>query len=311
MPQPGSALMSPYVVTAFRKATPTIGPVAMTMSHQARDAVSPRHSLANSQAAGRLRPRVSAARAAFARGRRRARAAAQVSARNTSEIGCHRAGTGARRQLRRGPLAADAAAAQQNEAIADAGGVDDLVDGQDERASGGGAAAQRVADVAGLAQVEAVERLVADDHRLRRQERDREQRPLPLPLRQGADGRVEDRRQVEILYDAVDVAGAPAEETDREVKSPSDRLRRPRGDGVGQVEEVPVALASEGDAVRVDAAGVTGDQPREALQQRRLARPVGSDNAEHFAGAEGKGDTVECSQPAVTFRQTGGGKAHR
>ena len=127
--------------------------------------------------------------------------AAYVSARNTSSRS--RAAAGAarcreRRELVERAFAADAAAAQQHEAIADARGVGDLVDREEQRAAAARRSARSVArDVARLPQVEAVERLVGEQQRLRRQQADRQQRALALALRQRADRRVEQRREVE------------------------------------------------------------------------------------------------------------------
>ena len=88
------------------------------------------------------------------------------------------------RQLVERAFAAHASAAQQDEPIADARGVADLVDREEERPPGGGVRAQRGADLARLPQVEPIERLVGQEQRLRRQQADREQRALALPFRE-------------------------------------------------------------------------------------------------------------------------------
>src|SRR6185503_18561208 len=67
-------------------------------------------------------------------------------------------GADARGELRQRALAADAAGAEQDKAIADARGVADLVNRQEQRAPGRGVRAERGADLARLAQVEPVER---------------------------------------------------------------------------------------------------------------------------------------------------------
>ena len=118
---------------------------------------------------------------------------------------------------------------QQDEAIADPRRILDLMDRQDHRAAGRRVGAQRRGDVAALAQVEAVERLVGQQHRLRHQQADREQRPLALPFRQAADSRIEQRPDVEAFYDLVAQPGTAVEKPQREVDRPSNRLRGPRG----------------------------------------------------------------------------------
>src|SRR5262245_28410820 len=159
IPQPGSALTSAYVATAFVNAMPTIGPAASTITHHAREARSSRHSLITSQPAAL---------------RERKEHLGQVST-------CADAAR-ARGQLVDGALAAHASAAQQHEPIAHAGGVFDLMDGQHERPSDGGASPQRGANIARLTQVEAVEGLVRNEDRLRCKEPDRQDGPLSLPF---------------------------------------------------------------------------------------------------------------------------------
>src|SRR4051812_42994756 len=94
--------------------TPTSGPTSSSITHHARDASSSRHSFSSSQRNGPLggRRKFLPRRRGFAGGLA-ARAAAGDS--------------GAR------AFAADAPAAQQHEPIADAGGVGDLMNRQEDR----------------------------------------------------------------------------------------------------------------------------------------------------------------------------------
>src|SRR4051812_13880934 len=104
--------------------TPTSGPMTIRSTHHAREASSSRHSLSSSQMKGGLRERKEEL---LERRRRRQRG---------------RRGS-ALREIRDGAFAADAAAAQQDEAIAHARGVADLMNRQEQRASAGRVLAQR------------------------------------------------------------------------------------------------------------------------------------------------------------------------
>src|SRR5262245_10772003 len=73
----------------------------------------------------------------------------------------------ARAQLGERAGAVDAAVDEQHEAVADALGVEQLVNGQNQRASVARDLAQHAHDLPRLAQVEAVERLVHEDEGLR------------------------------------------------------------------------------------------------------------------------------------------------
>src|SRR5437868_12812882 len=117
--------------------TPTSGPISTSMTHHARDVSSSRHSFSRSQTKGVLR-----------KGKE-----------DVFQVqGVH--GVHASAELFDGALAADAAAAQEHEAIADPRGVADLVDGEKERPPARGVRAQGGADLARLAQVESIEGLV-------------------------------------------------------------------------------------------------------------------------------------------------------
>src|SRR3954469_19373770 len=133
--------------------TPVNGPMTASSTHHEREATSSRHSLSSSQTNGGLRKRKE--EILEVRGIRGGR---------TVQVA----------ELLDRALAADAAAAQQDEAIADAGGVADLVDREEQRAAGGGVVAQRGADFTRLPEVEAVERLVAQQQRVRHQHAGRE-----------------------------------------------------------------------------------------------------------------------------------------
>src|SRR5260221_8696038 len=119
---PFKPLASAYVRTALMNDTPTSGPITRSRTHHERDERSSRPSLSSSQTKAGLREGkehlfeilVAALRPGGARP-------------STFASG--------RRQLVERPLAADAAAAQQHESIADACRVGDLMDRQHHRAA--------------------------------------------------------------------------------------------------------------------------------------------------------------------------------
>src|SRR3954468_21486997 len=75
--------------------------------------------------------------------------------------------SGARAQLRERAGAADAAVDEQHEAVADALGVEQLMNGQNQRASAAHDVTQHGHDLARLAEIETVERLVHEQEGLR------------------------------------------------------------------------------------------------------------------------------------------------
>src|SRR5262245_34769202 len=123
------------------KETPTSGPVRTSITQKARDAVSSRHSLTASQASGPL-------------------------GEGKEDLLQVRRPSGQRLQLLERALTAHAAAGEQDEAVAQARRLDDLVDGQEERPARGRVLAQQPPGRAGLRQVQPVERLVDQQQRL-------------------------------------------------------------------------------------------------------------------------------------------------
>src|SRR5439155_10249944 len=271
---PFSPLASAYVRTALMNVTPTSGPIATSSTHHDRDARSSRVSLRSNQRKATAEDaeigekKVFSAFSAFSavkRSRERKEHLFEVAARRGAARG------GERRQFRQRPLAASASAAQQHEAIADARGVADLVNRQEHRAPGRRVRAQRLRDLAALPQVEAVEGLIGEKQRLRHQQPDREQRALALPFRQVADCDVQDRRQLEALDHLVAKRQPAAEEAEREIDRPSHRLRRPRRDRIGKIEERAGTLANpQRTAVARQRARVERQHAAHALEQRRL-----------------------------------------
>ena len=103
-----------------------------------------------------------------------------------------------------------------------------------------------------------------------------------------------------------------AEEPDREVDRPAQRLRGPRGDTVRDIEEALGALARRQHlAIDVDGPLIDRQQPCHALEQRRLACTVGPDQPENFAAPDREGHTVERYQVSVGLGQAGNGDVRR
>src|SRR4030095_3560915 len=138
-PVPAPSLTSENVRTLSTKAKPTSGPVNARSTHQARDAVSSRHSLRSSHAnALRERKERSFQIARLWRPAARSRGSDQF-------VAC----SGSNHSSR----------AEQHESIADTGRISDLMNGQEQRPSGGGLLAQQGRHFAALAQIEPLERL--------------------------------------------------------------------------------------------------------------------------------------------------------
>src|ERR1039458_7506565 len=123
--------------TAVMNPRPTRGPIMRRSSQKAREAISSRNSLAASQ--------------------RNLREGKE----DLLEPGAVHAGeTGERAQFGQRAHTHYAAAAEQHQAVAHAGGIHQLVNRDEEGAAARGDGAQQRHDIAGLAKIEAVERFV-------------------------------------------------------------------------------------------------------------------------------------------------------
>src|SRR5689334_9985532 len=179
---------------------------------------------------------------------------------------------------------------------------------QEQRASLTDVRAKGLSDFSRLAQVETIERFVREEQRLRRQETDRQHRPLALPFRQAADWHVQKRRQLEPL-DHLLVRRESAKETRREIERPSQGLCRPGCDGIRNIEE-PRRLTSWDHHLAVD-----GDRPsvarqhaREAFEQRRLAGAVGTNQAEHLTAPDRQRHVVQRDQRPIALPESPNGQ---
>src|ERR1700759_5542972 len=92
--------------------------------------------------------------------------------------------TGLREQLIEPAGGGGAAIVQQQKAVADAGGVAQLMNREDERASFRVAPAEQCSHEARLTEIETIERLVEQQERLRRRDRERHAEPFRLAFRE-------------------------------------------------------------------------------------------------------------------------------
>src|SRR5581483_946182 len=112
------------------------------------------------------------------------------------------------------------------------------MDREKQRATGRGVQSKCAADLARLAQIESIERLVGEQHRLRRQESDREQHAFALALREFADADVDQRLEIETLEYVCPFTGRrPAKKPFGVPEHPANRLVRPRRDAIRHIEE--------------------------------------------------------------------------
>ena len=215
-----------------------------------------------------------------------------VRARNTSSSPPLGADPLCARKLVERSLADDAAAAQQNETIANARGVAQLVDRQKQRAPCRACVAQDLHDVARLPEIESVERLVEHQQRLRRQQADREQHAPVFALGQLAEPRAEQRLESErrattsSTRDAGDAPCRPAMKRSTQL----DRLVGPGPNAVGHEEQSVFALGGRDRvAARVDACRAwRATTPARHSEERRLARAVRPDQPQNLSGANRK-----------------------
>src|SRR5262245_4264013 len=293
--------------------TPTSGPIAKSRTHHAREDASSRDSLSRRNAKAAKGAKAEKGEVFFAGSAILAVFALRERKKNLFEI---RRRYAVRRRHRgqfvERPFAPYAPAAQQHEAIAHARGVRDLMNRQHQRAPRRRVRPQRPRHVAALAEIEAIERLVGEEDRLRRQKADGQQRALALAFRKRADGKVEQRFEVEFFNNVLRrsaVGGRRSrvrrsEEPSDEPERPSNRLRGPRRDRVWQVKHrCRPFLRRQRAAVPEYAAGIGRQDAAETFEERGLAGAVGTDEAEHLARPDGKGHLAERSEASVPFRQ--------
>ena len=107
----------------------------------------------------------------------------------------------------------------------------------------------------------------------------------------------------------VEQRGAAAEIADREIEDPSDGLRRPGGDAVGNVKEQFLACA-HGPPPAADDAAVRSEDSGETFEQRGFAGSVRTDQSKDLALAEVEADIRQRADPGELFGQTGDLEKH-
>src|SRR3954453_22521635 len=150
------------------KAKPTRGPISTSSTHHAREAINSRHSFSRSHLHALLCERK---KDLFECGR--------GGALGTSECG----------QFVERALAAYFSGTQKDKAIADARGIPDLVNRKEQGAAHVRMRAKNGRDLSRLPQIKALKGLVSQQHRLRREESNRQQRTLALAVAARADSR--------------------------------------------------------------------------------------------------------------------------
>jgi hypothetical protein len=195
-------------------------------------------------------------------------------------------------------------AAQQHQAIANPRRVAELMNRQKQRASTGDVAAEHVHDVARLAQIEPVERLVEHQQRLRSEEAHGEQHAPVLALGEIADACPEQRLERERFDHAVALIRGRAVKTGNEAHRPIHRLVGPRTDTVGNEVEVPLPLVRRHHVIaHGDRAQRRRRDPGQTLEQRRLSRAVGADQSQNLSGTHAEARATQGPERAEAFRQ--------
>jgi hypothetical protein len=218
--------------------------------------------------------------------------------------------------LRRRADGEDATVLHDPDAIAEGLGLVEVVRGEQDRLAEVGERAHGAPGGAARLGIEAGRRLVEEDELRVADEREGEIQPARLPAGQPADADVRALLQADDLDDLLDGARVRVE-------------RGPVRDGLadGQVAVHPAALQDDAGALpqgarppgRIvpedgdDAAGAVA-VPLEDLDGRRLARAVGSEEAEHLAAGDVEVDPSDGVDVAVGLAQVadedGGGLAH-
>src|SRR3954467_7608480 len=198
------------------KAKPTRGPISTSSTHHAREAVNSRHSFSRSHLHALLCERK---KDLFECGR--------GGALGTSECG----------QFVERALPAYFSGTQKDKAIADARGIGDLVNRKEQGAARVSMRAKNGRDLSRLPQIKTLKGLVSQQHRLRREESNRQQRTLALALRERADWRPHQRRQRESIGDLTHHIHTTAKKSDTEIECPFNGLGGPGGDRVRQIEK--------------------------------------------------------------------------
>src|SRR5260370_29794090 len=159
--------------------TPTSGPMTRSRTHHALETTSSRHSLSRSHR-----------KAGLGLGERK-----EYLFEVNVGYGCI-ARYRQRREFLNRAFAAYAPAAEQHEPIAEARGIADLMNREEQRPAAGRVRTQRRGNLATLPQVESLEGLVDEQRRLGREQADAEKRALALAFRERANGLAQQRAEI-------------------------------------------------------------------------------------------------------------------
>src|SRR5438270_5937702 len=263
-----------YRRTAWMKLKPTSGALISTIAHKARLTSSSRTSLSNNSHVSRTSRATTSASShsvRFPSGERKE---------DILQAAVDETGSGA--QFGERAHADNATLRQQQHPVADAFRIDQLVNAQQQRARLRAQVAQDRHHRPRLVQVETIERLVQGQQRLGRHQGQRNQQPLHVALRQRVHALLQHRLERQFVDDDVLPAARlhvvhPTEEPEH-VNGVQLRVRRHI---VGQVEHQPLGVPFRRRVVaNLERSSGPRSQPRQALQQGRLAGPVRTDQAQ-------------------------------
>ncbi len=202
--------------------------------------------------------------------------------------------------LRDGAEAGDAAAVHDGHMVGEFGGLVEVVGGEHDRGAALGEFAQQRPGAPPRRRVEAGRRLVREQHRRVRRERQREVEAAPLAARERRDAHAGSVGEVDAFDEfraggqAVQVGPQSQGLAHREVVGEAGLLAD-HGDGAGEFAAVLPGVAAED----VDGARGGAAQPHRGLDGGGLPGAVGAEEREELAGGDGEGDAVDGGEGPV------------
>ena len=188
-----------------------------------------------------------------------------------------------------GAVAHEGAVFHDGDARADALDLAEEVRVEEERDAFGGELQQEVADLAAADGVDAVGRLVEEHEARARHERLRDAEPLHHALRERLDLAVGGTREADLLQEAAGArvvrAGHAREEVEGLARGEVVREAVVLGE---EADRPPRQRLADGDAEDLPLALGRVDDPEQQLDERRLARAVGAEEAEDLAGLDAR-----------------------
>src|SRR2546429_3476758 len=176
-------------------------------------------------------------------GRAGARSATEESSeRKENILEPSRSQSASRSQLLDRAATADTAVRKEDEAVAHAFCIRELMNRHNERTPLGDDLAQHRCHFAGLLEIEAVERLIHEEQRMRREQRKRPHEPPAISFRQGVDALAQDGRQSGGGDRIHDVRPRSSVSAGKEDERTPDVLVMPRSGALRQVEQASVTI---------------------------------------------------------------------